>query len=237
MKKILITNDDGIEASGIIRLAQAALKYGEVWIAAPVHQQSGVSHSMNYQTPFEVREVDFPVNVAKAYSIDGSPADCVRVGVIALMPEKPDIVFSGINRGYNAGTDIMYSGTVGAAFEAVFQGVPAIAFSEGTDGAEEITNIYLDEIMGIALGIKTERDAILNVNFPDCKPSEYKGVLYDRFMSHHCNCFHYYKRAVRDDGAVTYEVDSVYNGVTEEGSDLRALNDHYISIGKIYNLR
>ncbi|MCQ2469896.1 MAG: 5'/3'-nucleotidase SurE [Ruminococcus sp.] len=237
MKKILITNDDGIEASGIIRLARSALKYGEVWIAAPTCQRSGVSHSMNYHSPFEVREASFPADVAKAYAVDGSPADCVRVGVLALMPEKPDIVLSGINRGYNAGTDIMYSGTVGAAFEAVFQGIPAIAFSEGTDGAEEITNIYLDEIMGIALDMKTQPDEILNINFPDCTPSEYNGILYDRFMSHCCNCFHNYKRDVRPDGTVTYAVDSVYNGVTEEGSDLRALNEHFISIGTIKNLR
>ena len=236
MKKILITNDDGINASGIIRLAQSASKFGEIWVAAPNHQRSGVSHSMNYYMPFEVQEVNFPANVKKAYSVDGSPADCVRVGVLALMPEKPDIILSGINHGYNAGTDIMYSGTVGAAFEAVFQGIPAIAFSEGTVRADVITDMFLDEIMELVLEKKVEENEILNVNFPDCTPSEFKGILWDRFMSHNCNCFHRYKRNVRTDGTVTYEVDSVYNGVTEEGSDLRALNNHYISIGTIKNL-
>ena len=112
MKKILITNDDGIRADGIIRLARAAMKYGEVWVVAPEDQRSAASHSISLRDPVDVYPHDFPVAGVRAFSCSGTPADCVRVGCLSVMPEKPDAVLSGINFGYNAASDIQLSASV-----------------------------------------------------------------------------------------------------------------------------
>lgn len=130
MKKILITNDDGIDSDGIIRLAKIAVEFGEVWVVAPESQRSAMSHSVTLRHGIEAWKVDFPVSGVHAYACDGTPADCVRIGVLNIVPGKPDHVFSGINYGYNVASDIQYSATAGAAFEAAFQKVHTIAFSE-----------------------------------------------------------------------------------------------------------
>nr|MCR5730858.1 5'/3'-nucleotidase SurE [Ruminococcus sp.] len=130
MRSILITNDDGILADGIIRLAKAAKEFGEVWVVAPDGQRSAAAHSISLHSPVDVYPHDFPIDGVHAYSCSGSPGDCVRVGALSIMPHKPDIVLSGINFGFNVATDIQYSGTAGAAFEAAFQGIHAVSFSE-----------------------------------------------------------------------------------------------------------
>ena len=136
---ILIANDDGIDSPGIVRLAEAASKFGNVWVAAPSSQCSGMSQKLTIFGEFPVSRPAFPVPVMDAWSIGGTPADCVKLAVNFLMPVKPDVVFSGINFGYNTGFDIAYSGTVGAAMEALINGIPAIAeigpfqFLLGTD--------------------------------------------------------------------------------------------------------
>ena len=130
MRKILITNDDGIKSDGIVRLARAAKELGEVWVVAPDSQRSAMSHSVTLRHSIEAWKVDFPVPGVYAYACDGKPADCVRIGVLNIVPGKPDHVFSGINYGYNVATDLQYSATAGAAFEAAFQKIHTIAFSE-----------------------------------------------------------------------------------------------------------
>ena len=105
-KRILITNDDGINAGGICRLAEVAKEFGEVWVIAPETQRSASSHSVTLRHPVEVWKVDFPVEGVHAFACDGQPVDCVRVGVLNVLPEKPDHVFSGINHGYNMASDL-----------------------------------------------------------------------------------------------------------------------------------
>ncbi len=236
MKKILISNDDGINASGIIRLAKAAKKYGEVWVVAPDFQRSGASHSINLHNHIDVYKTDFPVSDVKAFSTTGTPADCVRLGVLSIMPEKPDIVLSGINFGYNAGSDVQYSGTVGAAMEAIFQGIPAISFSEGTNDGYIITDMYLDTILEEVLNYSHNLCGIVNVNFPTCRQDELKGILRDRFVSSGCIFRDHYTSENLSDGGIRYMVEGVYNEDVEEGSDLKALFDKYISIGTIKKL-
>lgn len=127
MKKILITDDDGIFADGIIRLAETAKSFGEVWVVAPESQRSAASHSITLKSSVDAWRVDFPVEGVHAYACDGTPADCVRIGVLNIVPGKPDHVFSGVNHGYNLTSDIQYSATAGAAFEAAFQKIHTIA--------------------------------------------------------------------------------------------------------------
>ena len=147
MQKILITNDDGIQSDGIIRLARAAKKYGKVWVVAPDGQRSAMSHRITLRETIEFFPVDFPVEGVHAYASTGTPADCVRFGILNIVKEKPDYVFSGINYGYNSGTDIQYSATVGSALEAACAGVHAIAFSEGASECHEVTDAYLEQML------------------------------------------------------------------------------------------
>ena len=128
--KILIANDDGIRSEGIAKLARAAASFGTVWVAAPEHQCSGMSVrlTISEKSQMAVYRYDFPVPVEAAWSVDGTPADCVKVALNALLPFRPDIVLSGINDGLNVGLDVAYSGTIGAATVAAMHGVRAIAF-------------------------------------------------------------------------------------------------------------
>ena len=125
--KILITNDDGIRAPQMRRLACWAQKLGDVTVVAPKLEQSGKSQSIELHRPFEVKPYDLAPGI-RALWVDSTPADCIRYAVYG-MKETFDLVISGINRGYNLGTDVMYSGTAGAAFEAVSMGMQAVALS------------------------------------------------------------------------------------------------------------
>ncbi len=141
--RILITNDDGIDAPGLVPLVQWAKKLGKVTVVAPKVEQSGKSHGIELHKAFEVRPYDLDSEV-EACAVDSTPADCVRFALLG-MREKFDLVISGINRGLNIGQDIIYSGTVAAIFEASCLGVPAIAFS--TDPASfDTAAAYLDQI-------------------------------------------------------------------------------------------
>ena len=181
--RILIVNDDGIRSPGLISLAKMAVQLGEVWVVAPDNQCSAMSQRISVFGSIHVREVpDFPVRDARAWSISGSPADCVKVALSYVMKEKPDVVFSGINNGYNVGVDILYSGTVGAAIEALVNGIPAIAFSNKTNDDQRVSERYLLPIAKDLLTREIEPWAIWHVNFPACDPDEIKGLLEDRVL-------------------------------------------------------
>ena len=132
---ILITNDDGINAQGIAVLARAAAEFGQVTLVAPARQCSAMSHRITLGRPLRLEQVDFPVPQVEAYSLDGTPADCVKAALDAILTERPDVVLSGINHGYNVGFDVAYSGTVGAAMEALMNGISAIALSQNDVGS------------------------------------------------------------------------------------------------------
>lgn len=125
--KILVTNDDGISSPGLHALARWASMIGEVTVVAPKTQQSGKSHAITLGAPFEIREAPFP-GCLRAYSVDSTPADCVRFALLGL-GESFDLLLSGINRGFNLGGDIVYSGTVGAAYEAAYFNIRSLALS------------------------------------------------------------------------------------------------------------
>ena len=145
--RILITNDDGINSDGIVRLAKAAKEFGEVWVVAPETQRSAASHSITLHSAIDIYPCeDFPIDGVHAYYCSGTPGDCVRVGGLNVMPKKPDLVLSGINFGYNVASDIQYSATCGAAFEAAFQGYHAIALSEGACDCHEVTDKYIKQV-------------------------------------------------------------------------------------------
>ena len=235
MRKILITNDDGIDSDGIIRLAEAAKQFGEVYVVAPDSQRSAMSHSITLRTYIDVYPYDFKVEGVHAYSCSGTPADCVRVGVLNVVPDGPDVVLSGINYGYNVASDIQYSATAGAAFEAAFQGVQTIALSEGTT-YHEVTDEYLSQILRELLDEPLGEDEILNVNFPDCPLSDCKGILYDRQVSKSAFYSDSYEETLLPDGGIRYNVHGSYTGYCEEDTDFRAVIEGYVSIGKVSNI-
>lgn len=236
MRKILITNDDGINADGIIRLAQAATEFGEVWVVAPDSQRSAMSHSITLRHSVNAWKVDFPVPGVHAYACSGTPGDCVRIGSLNIVPEKPDHVFSGINYGFNAASDIQYSATAGAAFEAAFQGIHTIAFSEDACEIHEVTERYLKEIIAELLNKPLGVNQIWNVNFPGCQLAECNGILRDRKVSTDAFYVDRYIETTVSEDKVSYMVEGIRNYSALEGTDLKAIFDNYISIGIATNI-
>lgn len=237
MLSILITNDDGIDADGIVRLASAAKELGEVWVVAPHEQRSAASHSISLHRHIDVYPYDFPVECVRAFSCSGTPGDCVRTGSLYIMPKKPDIVLSGINFGYNVASDIQYSATAGAAFEAAFQGCLAVALSEQASGCHEVSDAYLGDILRELITQRLSYGQIFNVNFPGCPLSECRGVLRDRKVSHGMFYRDSYKALEKlPNGGVRLMVDGEYNEDAEEGTDFRAIVDKYVSLGIVNNI-
>ena len=166
---ILILNDDGIAAEGLRSLASHLAQRHSVTVAAPMHQQSGTSHALTIGRAIEVRadenfDADYDI---RAWAIDGTPTDCGKLYLDAIAEELPDVVLSGINHGSNLGTDVIYSGTVGAAFEGFFHGIPSFALSriEGSCISYAEVAAYFEPFMGHVL-TAMEQPFLLNINFP-----------------------------------------------------------------------
>ena len=163
--RILITNDDGIFAEGIAYLAEWARDKGEVTVIAPKVEQSGKSHAIDFTRPIEIKRVELMEGV-DAYSMDSTPADCIRYAILGMKGEF-DLILSGINRGFNLGKDIVYSGTAGAIFEGGRLGIPGIAFSTDPstlDGARAHLDRAYNFIMDNHL---LEENMLYNVNLPN----------------------------------------------------------------------
>ncbi len=234
--RILVTNDDGITAVGIIKLAAMAKNLGEVTVIAPDSQCSAMSQKLTIQTVIDVKKVDdFPVEGVEAYTVSGTPADCVRMGVDVIMREKPDIVFSGVNNGYNTGYDIAYSGTIGATMEALFIGIPAIAFStdfrEIFDVVDECMLDVTKQVLAKPIGI----NEIWNLNFPGCRMDEMKGILWDRKIAQDDFYNNVYTRQpdVLPEGTARYRITAEPIDRAGEGTDIEAVLGNYISVGKV----
>ena len=137
--RILITNDDGLQASQLLPLIKWWQRHGEVTVFVPKVEQSGKSHSFQIKEPFEVKQVELAPDLT-VWSVDSTPADCVRIAVLG-MGMQFDLVVSGVNRGFNMGADVMYSGTVAAVCEAGLLGIPAIALSTGPEYYEKAVSV------------------------------------------------------------------------------------------------
>ena len=183
--EILISNDDGIEATGIRVLADSMRGLGGVTIVAPDKNRSGASNSLTLDAPIRIKELEDGV-----YRVAGTPTDCVHVALTGLLDEDPDIVVSGINAGANLGDDVIYSGTVAAAMEGRFLGYPAVALSLVLGEQEQPHNYDTAGEAAIRLVRQLQRDplpadTILNVNVPDCPWSEIRGFEVTRLGHRH----------------------------------------------------
>ena len=234
--KILISNDDSIHAPGIALLAKVAMEFGEVIVVAPAQQCSAMSQRLTVFNDLKLEKVeDFPVPVHAAYKVDGTPADCVKVALHYVLEEKPDYVFSGINDGYNVGYDISYSGTLGAAFEAVKNGVPAIAFSAAKNDWLGVAEAHLASIIRELLEAGQEPGEVWNVNFPARIPEDVVEILRDRTIAPVSMYQEEYVGNEQEDGSVLLgvKVKLVSNDLLPEGSDAHAVRSGCISIGKV----
>lgn len=234
--RILIVNDDGISAEGIKHLAMMASKLGEVWVVAPDNQCSAMSQKITVRGSLIAKPYnDFPIKSVKAYSVSGTPADCVKVAVNVVMPEKPDVVFSGINIGYNCGYDILYSGTVGACTEAIMAGIPAIAFSSEMNCVYDAVDEYILPITKELLDNPPATNEIWNVNFPGCPVDEVKGIVWDALPAPGPFYSDDFDLTKHEDGS--YEIFVKGKPATESSghTDIKLVLDRYISVGKIKN--
>ena len=234
--KILVVNDDSIQAPGIALLAKAAVELGEVWVVAPAEQCSALSQKLTLRESMTLEKVDnFPVPVRAAYKLGGTPVDCVKVALEHILEEKPDYVFSGINNGYNAGFDIAYSGTLGAAFEAVRNGIPAAAFSIASDVHLPYAESYLIPVIRELLEGKVEPGEVWNVNYPAMKTVGMKGILRDRAVAPTSMFRETYLETRQPDGRVLLTCKGIHTPDDQlpEGTDARAVRQGYISIGRV----
>jgi len=179
--KILISNDDGYLAPGIIALAGALADIAEITVVAPDSNRSGASNALTLDRPLSVQRADNGF-----YFVNGTPSDCVHIALTALMSEKPDLVVSGINNGQNMGDDTLYSGTVAAATEAYLFGIPAIAFSQVEKGWHQLDSAarVARELVQRQFSSLT-RPFLLNVNIPNLAYADIGGVRSARLGKRH----------------------------------------------------
>src|SRR6187401_1433334 len=183
---ILVTNDDGVHAPGIKALAAGLAPLGEVYVVAPDREVSACSQSLTLKHPLRAERV-----ADKVFAVDGTPADCVNLALVKLLPRRPDLVASGINRGANLGEDVFYSGTVGGAREGTFFGVPSIAFSLAVraDAEFEAAGAFAAKLAALVLEKGLPERTLLNVNVPPGTPAgvavtvqgrrEHEGTIFE----------------------------------------------------------
>ncbi len=177
--RILCTNDDGIHAPGLAALERIARELSDdVWIVAPETDQSGVSHSLSLNDPLRLRQIS-----DQRFAVKGTPTDCIIMGVRHLLAaQPPDLILSGVNRGQNVAEDVSYSGTVAGAIEGTILGIPSIALSQayGPGGRDRVkwhcAEEHAVEVIRKVLEVGISKETLININFPDCEPSEVQGV-------------------------------------------------------------
>jgi 5'-nucleotidase len=180
MPAILVTNDDGVHSPGLLSLYNSMKQLGDAYVIAPDRERSAVSHALTMHRPLRVERLREHV-----YSMNGTPTDCVAIGINKILPERPAFVVSGINKGANLGDDITYSGTVSAAIESTIMGIPSFAVSLVI--TEKASSLNLDTASKIALEVgryildnSLPYDTLLNVNVPNIPARDIAGIKLTR---------------------------------------------------------
>lgn len=228
--RILITNDDGILAPGIEALYRALADLGEVAVVAPETSQSAVGHAITVLAPMSVRRVHVN-NVFWGWSVDGRPADCVKLAMLELLDGRPDFVVSGINAGVNTGTNVLYSGTVAGAMEGAFFGVPSMAVSlELSDELDfRRAGVIARRVFETYVSARPDPGTLINVNIPALDQGWPKGVrvcpqstvpMEDRYI-----------KQTDAQGHTIYTLDGKLPDVSQDpDSDLAAVAEGYVAI-------
>jgi 5'-nucleotidase len=232
--RILLTNDDGIHASGLKILETIASELSDdVFVVAPEYDQSGVAHSLSLSDPLRLRKIG-----ERHFAVKGTPTDCVIMGVRKLMADgRPDLVLSGVNRGQNVAEDVTYSGTIAGAMEGAILGIPSIALSQAYSGVHGRPAIEWDAAAAhatplirriLAAGIAP--GGLVNVNFPPCGAGEVKGIAFTRQGQRSAELMRVEER--RDGRGFAYYWLMFQRGEIEfgDGTDLAALASLMISV-------
>lgn len=234
--KILLVNDDGIHAEGLLILAKELEKDNEVIIVAPDDQRSACSHSITLGRPLTVKETKIDGVRSMAYSVDGTPADCVRIGILKSCNNKGiDIIISGINRGVNLGRDILYSGTVSAAIEGAINKIPSIAVSSHLDGGK-INYVVAAKYAGIILKLVKKNyigsSVVLNLNVPSIENGKIKGIKVCK-SGGRLYKDHYTKIGINGKETI-YISDGIKNEIYDEGTDVQFLKNGYVTLTPLH---
>ena len=179
--KILLVNDDGIYSQGILTLAKNLMPDNELVLVAPQGQMSGMGHSITFYGYVNYTELKI-LDGARCYAVNGTPADCVKVALNLILDSKPDLIISGINKGFNLGSDVFYSGTVNAALEGAVQGIKSIAvsqeyFLEQFDFTSEFVAKNLKKLYSL---LPNDAQTIININVPSDDKDVIKGVKFSK---------------------------------------------------------
>jgi 5'-nucleotidase len=231
--QILVTNDDGVQAEGLWSLVRELKKIGRVTVVAPDSERSAIGTAVTLFEPLHVSKVSPPEDGVTAYAIDGSPSDCVILALGKLIEEKVDIVVSGINPGLNLGEDVYISGTVGAAMQGYFRGLPALAVSASLKRTNDLKLASQTATALVKKIISHDSTRIfLNVNIPDMPLKEIRGVKITRLArSSHINT------VAEENSDQLRQYRLVRERVAEsgsEGTDIQAVVQGYISITPLY---
>ena len=234
--KILVTNDDGIMARGIRELAGALASEAEIYVFAPETQKSACGHGITMGHPLAVNEVKF-AKATGAWSVSGTPADCVKLGLSILKEQKIEIdfVYSGINHGSNLGTDTLYSGTVSGAIEGVINGIPSVAVSIYSHDPKHFgpSCEMAIEALRTASG-KLDGQTVLNINLPDLPTEHIRGVRVTRLGAREYD--KEFRAHISDAGVQQYFYAGepiIYSGLPED-IDVIALQDDFVSITPLH---
>jgi 5'-nucleotidase len=226
---LLITNDDGIHAPGIRHLFEAVREYADVAIVAPHSERSGSGLGITWTKPLHIHPVAWE-GADKAWSVTGTPADCVKMGLAVLLERTPDMIISGVNRGSNAGRTVLYSGTVGGVIEGALKGIPGIAFSFCDFEAPPLsaTKKYIFPLIRHFLDNPLPKGTLLNVNFPYNAKVEIKGLR----MAKQGRSYWQESpdRRIHPEGLPYYWLGGAWGGVEEEiDSDVALIDQGYIA--------
>ncbi len=231
MLNILVSNDDGVYSQGLYELAKVMSRLGKVYVVAPDREQSAIGHAITMHQPLRCKKIKLQDLDIEAWRVSGTPTDCIKIGVETLLPERPQLIVSGINKGENLGTDIIYSGTVSAAIEGSIFGIPAIAVSYAGDDEEEFV-LAAEAASGIIEQILEhgEQRLLLNMNIPHIKAlDEIKGVKIAKLgVKKYRNNFE--ERKDPRGKAYYWLAGELVEDEIEEGTDIHAVRNGYISI-------
>lgn len=231
--RILLTNDDGIHAPGLKVLEEIARQFSDdIWICAPSEEQSGAGHSLTLTRPVRLNKLG-----ERRFSVTGTPTDSVMMALRTVMPDAPDIILSGVNRGANLGDDITYSGTVSAAIEGALAGIRSIAFSQvyaregmGDDVPFGAAREWGAKVLAPLIDAPMAERTLININFPALPPAEVKGIRVVR------QGFHDYSRGSIVEGRDPRGYRYFWFGLNpmehtlDHGTDLEAIEDGYIAV-------
>lgn len=234
--RILLTNDDGIEAYGLKVLYDIASQLSDdVWVVAPMFEQSGKGRGVTLHDVLRVKR-----HGEKRFSVSGTPTDCVQVAINDLLPEPPDLVLSGVNRGFNLAQDITLSGTVAGALQGMSLGVPSIALSQVLDFELDIAAQWQASVahgasvISLLLEHGWESNVVFNINFPDCGAEDVQGISLTRQGFRDLHEMHAVKRTDPHGRAYYWINFHDYEQTLVEGTDLKAVADHRISVTPIH---